>query len=143
MKEFKLDSAPKIETGFKAPDGYFDHFAKQMMEQLPKEEPKVIPLFQKRKVFALIAAAVIAFLFIVPIFNSQPTITKEIDSATLENYLSYQTNISQYDLINALDEDDINTIKKNVAIEESSSLESETIEDILVSNGNLEHLLIE
>lgn len=142
MKEFKLDNTSKIETGFKAPDGYFDNFAQQMMEKLPQEQTKVIPLFQKRKVFALIAAAVIAFLFIVPVFNSKPTITKEIDSATLENYLSYQTNISQYDLINALDEDDINTIKKNVAIEENT-IETETIEDILVGNGNLEHLLLE
>ena len=143
MKEFKLDNRLKIETGFKAPDGYFENFAKQMMDQLPKEEPKVIPLFQKRHLIAMLTAAAFALLFIVPLFNNSSTIAKEIDSTTLENYLSYQTNISQYDLINALDEEDINTIKKNVAIEESSSLESETIEDILISNGNLEHLLIE
>jgi hypothetical protein len=57
-------------------------------------------------------AAVIAFLFICLFLRRSTNYYKEIDSATLENYLSYQTNISQYDLINALDEDDINSIKK-------------------------------
>jgi len=142
MKEFKLDNIPKIESGFKAPEGYFENFAQQMMQKLPQEETKVISIFQKRKVLAMIAAAVIAVILIVPIFNSQPTIAKEIDSATLENYLSYQTNINQYDLINALDEEDIITIKNNVAIEENT-LEHNTIEDILVTNGNLEQLLLE
>ena len=142
MKEFKLDSIPKIETGFKTPDGYFENFAQQLIEKLPQEESKVIPLFQKYKVLTLIAAATIALIVTVPIFNSSSTITKEIDSATLESYLSYQTNISQYDLINALNEDDIKNIKKNVAIEETT-MEAETIEDILVGNGNLEHLLLE
>jgi hypothetical protein len=56
--------------------------------------------------------------------------------------LSYQTNINQYDLINVLDEEDINTIKSNVVIEENT-IQNKTIEDILVTNGNLEHLLLE
>ena len=142
MKEFKLDSIPKIETGFKIPDGYFENFAQQVMEKLPQEESKVIPLFRKHKVLALLAAATVALLLTIPIFTSSSTITKEIDSATLESYLSYQTNISQYDLINALDKNDINAIKKNVAIEENT-MEPETIEDILIGNGNLEHLLLE
>jgi hypothetical protein len=142
MKEFKLDNIPKIESGFKAPDQYFEKFAQQVIDKLPQEDTRVIPIFQKRKVLAMIAAAVIALFLIVPIFNSQPTITKEIDSATLENYLSYQTNINQYDLINALDEQDIISIKKNVAIEENA-IANEAIEDILITNGNLEHLILE
>ena len=142
MKEFKLDNLPKIESGFKAPNQYFENFAQQFMDNLPQEETNVIPLFQKRKVLAMVAAAVIALFLIVPIFYSEPTIAKEIDSATLENYLSYQTNINQYDLINALDEEDINNIKKNVAIEENT-IGNEAIEDILITNGNLEHLILE
>jgi hypothetical protein len=54
------------------------------------------------------AVAVICFL---SLLLMPCTLAKEIDSATFENYLSYQTNINQYDLINVLDEEDINTIK--------------------------------
>jgi hypothetical protein len=52
----------------------------------------------------------------------------------LENYLSNQ-NINQYDLINGLEPDEIDSI--------NSSLEDGIIEDILVGNGSLENLIIE
>jgi hypothetical protein len=133
MKEFKLENSTKIESGFKVPEAYFDTFAHNVMQKLPVADTTVISLFQKRK---------IALALIIPIINAPAPLAKEIDSATLENYLSYQTNINQYDLINALDEEDINTIKTNVAIEQNN-IENKTIEDILVTNGNLEHLLLE
>tara|TARA_R110002124_G_scaffold235384_2_gene400722 strand:+ start:172 stop:603 length:432 start_codon:yes stop_codon:yes gene_type:complete len=143
MKEFKIDNSPKIESGFKAPDAYFETFAQNLMEKLPQEETKVISIFQKRKVIMMVAAAVLAIALIIPIVNT-PTapLSQNIDGATLENYLSYQTNINQYDLLNALDEDDINSIKTNIALDETN-LGSSTIEDVLITNGNLEQLLLE
>jgi hypothetical protein len=142
MKEFKLENSTKIESGFKVPEAYFDTFAQNVMQKLPVADTTVISLFQKRKIALMLAAAIIAVALIIPIINAPAPLAKEIDSATLENYLSYQTNINQYDLINALDEEDINTIKTNVAIEQNN-IENKTIEDILVTNGNLEHLLLE
>lgn len=142
MKEFKLENSPKIQSGFKAPDDYFETFAQNLMQKLPQEETKVISIFQKRKIIIMLAAAVIAIALIIPVINAPTPLSKEIDGATLENYLSYQTNINQYDLINALDEEDINTIKTNVAIENNTA-DDNAIEDILVTNGNLEHLLLE
>jgi hypothetical protein len=142
MKEFKLENSTKIESGFKVPEAYFDTFAHNVMQKLPVADTTVISLFQKRKIALMLAAAIIAVALIIPIINAPAPLAKEIDSATLENYLSYQTNINQYDLINALDEEDINTIKTNVAIEQNN-IENKTIEDILVTNGNLEHLLLE
>jgi hypothetical protein len=87
--------------------------------------------------------AVLAIAFIIPIVNT-PTapLSQNIDGATLENYLSYQTNINQYDLLNALDEDDINSIKNKYCLDETN-LGSSTIEDVLITNGNLEQLLLE
>jgi hypothetical protein len=89
--------------------------------KLPQEETKVISIFQKRKVIMMVAAAVLAIALIIPIVNT-PTapLSQNIDGATLENYLSYQTNINQYDLLNALDEDDINSIKTNIALDETN-----------------------
>jgi hypothetical protein len=142
MKEFKLNSATKIQSGFKAPEGYFDTFAQNVMQKVPEEETKVISIFQKRKIVVMLIAAVAVIALLIPVINAPAPLAKEIDSATLENYLSYQTNINQYDLINVLDEEDINTIKSNVAIEDNT-IENKTIEDILVTNGNLEHLLLE
>jgi hypothetical protein len=55
----------------------------------------------------------------------------------LENYLSYQSNINQYDLINDLEYDEIDNIKTTVVLEDA------TIEEILISNANLEHLIFE
>lgn len=142
MKEFKLDNSPKIESGFKAPDAYFETFAQNLMQKLPQEETKVVSIFQKRKVVLMFAAAVLAIALIIPIVNTPAPLSKEIDVTTLENYLSYQTNINQYDLINALDEDDINSIKSNIALDDNN-IGSSTIEDILVTNGNIEQLLLE
>ena len=51
--------------------------------------------------------------------------------------MSYQTNVNQYDLINALDAEDINEINTPVALEDKA------IEDLLIDNANLEHFIIE
>jgi hypothetical protein len=48
MKEFKLNSATKIQSGFKAPEGYFDTLAQNVIQKVPEEET-VISIFQKEK----------------------------------------------------------------------------------------------
>lgn len=142
MKEFKLENSSKIQAGFKAPEAYFDTFAANLMQKLPQENNQVISIFRKRNIIIMLAAAIVAVALLVPTINAPAPLAQEIDNTTLENYLSYQTNINQYDLINALDEEDINSIKTNVAIQYNSN-EDNAIEDILVTNGNIEHLLIE
>ena len=138
MKEFKLENSTKIETGFITPDNYFENFSDKLMLKLEHPEPKVIPLFRRRKNIILMVAAIFIIALMIPIINStQTNTTKELDETTLENYLSYQTNVNQYDLINVLNEDDITKISTPVALEDN------TIEDILTSNANLEHLIIE
>lgn len=139
MKAFKLENERKIESGFKIPEHYFENFSEKMMHQLPEKESKVISLFQKNKTIIMMVAAVIIVALLVPILytHTANVNSNEIDTATLENYLSYQSNINQYDLINGLESDEIDNIKTTVALEDT------TIEDILADNANLEQLILE
>ncbi|MFV8269634.1 hypothetical protein ACNQGP_06805 [Flavobacterium sp. GT2N3] len=137
MKTFKLENKPKIEAGFKIPDHYFENFSVKMMAQLPKNEPKVISIFQKRKSLVLMVAAVLVFALMIPFFGSSSTNTKEIDAAELENYITYQSNVNQYDLISVLESEDINNIHTSIV------LEDEAIEEQLSVNSNLENLILE
>jgi hypothetical protein len=137
MKAFKLENEPKIESGFKTPEHYFEHFSARVMRQLPQEEPKVIPFFQKRKTTIMMVAAVLIIALMIPIVYTFSTKSTEIDAVTLENYLISPSNINQYDLINGLEPEDINQMKNSLA------LEDETIENILSANPDAEHLIIE
>lgn len=136
MKTFKLDNEPKIESGFKTPENYFDTFSARVMQQLPKEEPKTISLFSKRKSWIYAAAAVLVIAMAVPVvytnfYSSSP----EIDEATLESYISYNTSISDTDLVNLLDEKDIQKMEIGMNIEDIA------IENELSENKNLENYL--
>lgn len=138
MKEFKLNNNPKIGSGLKTPDDlYFEKFSANLLENLPKNEPKTISLFQKKKTIIMMVAAVFVLALTIPTLLNNASRTNDLDTTTLENYLSYQSNINQYDLINALDAEDINNIDTDIA------LKDQTIEDILVSNSNLENYIIE
>ena len=44
MKEFKLDNNPKISPGFSVPENYFENFSSKLLQELPKNEPKVISI---------------------------------------------------------------------------------------------------
>jgi hypothetical protein len=136
MKAFKLEKKSKIESGFKTPEHYFENFSENIMRNLPANEPKLVSIFQKRKSFFMIAAAILVIALMVP-FLYNNSATTELDAASLENYLSYQTSINQYDLINSLDFEEINNINTTAV------LEDKTIEDMLASNPDLEQLLNE
>jgi hypothetical protein len=136
MKAFKLEKKSKIESGFKTPEHYFENFSENIIRNLPANEPKLVSIFQKRKSFFMIAAAILVIALMVP-FLYNNSATTELDAASLENYLSYQTSINQYDLINSLDFEEINNINTTAV------LEDKTIEDMLASNPDLEQLLNE
>jgi len=138
MKTFKLENEPKITTGFKTPDHYFDDFSAKVLQQINEtKEVKVIPIYKRKNVLAMLAAAVVFIGLLIPIVNNYNNTSKELDEATLETYLTYQSNLNQYDLIKELDTKDIDKLNKSVA------LEQETLEDILSSNPNIENLISE
>ncbi|MNX10480.1 hypothetical protein D3C86_402230 [compost metagenome] len=137
MKTFKLENEPKIESGFKTPENYFENFSAKVMQQLPENEPKVISIFQKRKIILMTVAAILVLAMMIPLYTIFSTNSKELDENTLENYLTYQSSMNQYDLITELEPEDINKI------ETVFPLEDETIEDILTTNSDMEHLILE
>ena len=137
MKKFNLENVPKTTSGFIVPDNYFEDFSKKVLSQLPEKPNRVIPLYkQKSKLLIAVAAILVIGLFI-PIFNQLSKPAEELDLTTLENHLSYQTNINQYDLISELDEDDLNKMGATI------QLKDEIIEEHLSTNSDLERLLSE
>jgi len=135
MKDFKLDNHPKINTGFIAPDGYFDNLSQKISNNIPQNEAKVIPL-NSRKSWLFSAAAILIIALCISITFKLTAIPAETDEAALENYITIHSGISESDLLDLLDEEDIK--RMNV----SFNVESNEIEDILVQNTDVEQYLI-
>ena len=136
MKTFKLDNEPKIKTGFTVPENYFEDFSTKMMQQLPENEPKVISIFARKKTWMYAAAAILVLALSLPIYTNYFSHSSEIDEATLENYITYQSTVSDTDLVNLLDEQDIQKMSVDLDIEDI------TIENELSQNKNLEQYLL-
>lgn len=137
MEKFKLNNEPKIEPGFKIPDNYFENFSAKMLEQLPMKESTLISLFRKRKSRMIMIAAVLVIALMLTNIRPSSENVNEIDSITMENYLTSQSHIDSYDLVSDLEPEDIKKIRP------ISTLQDETIEDHLSKSSNLEDLLIE
>jgi hypothetical protein len=141
MKTFKLENEPKIDPGFKTPDNYFENFSANLLQKISEEpvakETKVVSIFRKRKTVLMAIAAVLFLALMVPIVYQSNTKNKEVDVATLENYLAEETNLNQDELISEIEPEN------STIISNTKELESETLEDILVTNPNIENLVIE
>ncbi|QYJ67758.1 hypothetical protein [Flavobacterium litorale] len=137
MKNFKLDNEPKIKSGFKAPDEYFSTLTDTVLEQLPKQKPKVVPFYRKRPVW-LSAAAVFIMFIAIGLLLQKNTTTVEPDVASIENYLVYQYN--EYDLYQSLDATDIQELEQNIA---SGNVSNEAIENYITEQNNYDIYLIE
>ncbi|MBF6642008.1 hypothetical protein IVB69_10995 [Flavobacterium sp. J49] len=137
MKSFKLDNEPKITSGFTMPDDYFDSFTDKVLARIPKEEPKVISFFSRRKTWYYVAAAVIVMLLFVPIYNNFTTQSNEVDAVALEDYVTNQATISDEEIANLLDQEDLEKMKLEL------NLGEEAMEDILINNNDLEQYIID
>ena len=73
----------------------------------------------------------------IPVYNTYRVQSQEIDAATLENYIAYNSSISQEQIIDLLEQEDLDKIKLELNIDDA------TIEDALQSNTNLEDYLID
>lgn len=137
MKNFKLDNELKITSGFTTPDGYFDTFSEKILSQIPKQEPKVISIFSSKKIWYFAAAAIIILMLSIPLYTKYSTKQEEIDSATLDNYIAYQANISDEEIVNLLEQEDLDKIKLDFNVSDA------VIEEVLNANSNLEQYLID
>lgn len=136
MKAFKLDDNAKTGTGFKVPESYFDTLSQSVMQQLPAPETKVVSLYAKRKSWVFAAAAVLVLSLMIPALNTGKAITDEPDVQALENYLSYHSDITDEQLVDLLETEDIEKIRIDY------NMEDKALEDVL-SNSNLENYIID
>lgn len=136
MKNFKLENEPKITPGFTIPEGYFDSFSEKVVTQLPKQESKVISIFKTKKKWYFAVAAILILMLSIPIYTNLSTQQDEIDSVTLENYIAYHATITEDEIVNLLEQEDLERMKLELNIDDVY------IEDILKSNTNLEEYLI-
>ena len=133
MKTFKLENEPKIKSGFITPDNYFDDFSTKIMRQLPTDEPKVISFFLRKKTWFYSAAAIIILSLIIPNYINN---SSEIETISLENYITYQSTISDVELVSLLDENDIQKMNEDL------NLENKHIENELSSEANIDIYLL-
>ncbi len=136
MKDFKLDSNEKITSGFKIPDTYFDDFSEKVMQRLTKEEPKVISFYAKNKRWIYSAAAVVVLALSVPIVYQMQNNETEMTSKEVESYLVNHTTLSDDDVVNLLDQEDIEKLKKA-----DTPIAKEALEDVLSNNTEIEQYI--
>ena len=136
MNDFKINNKHKIDSGFKIPEGYFESFSEKVLLKINKPEQKVVSIFYKRKTWiSSIAAILVISLFIT--FYTKITVKPTEEKLTLENYITNQSEISQYDLVALLDSKDIEKIEINL------KLDNEKIEELLTNSCDIENYLTE
>lgn len=113
MKKFDLHNDPKIETGFKVPENYFESFEDRLLQQLPDNEVRVISLWQKRTTWISAVAAVFAVSLGVWLYNSNQTTEFENNA---ETYLAYQSDITTEDIAAQLTDADITNFEKELGL---------------------------
>lgn len=131
MENFNLENYGKIETGFKAPENYFDTLHSRIL--LRKEQKPVISFAAKYKTYIAIAAVLLIALLIP---SSWPQKHEDIDQATLESYFAYSEN-AQFDILTEMSADEIASMRNQIPIDDQA------VEDILLTNSNLEQLILE
>jgi len=107
MKAFKLDDEPKITSGFKVPEAYFDDLQSKVNQRLQEDETPVISLFAQRKTWIMAIAAVFIIALTIPLIHYMNRSSTEIDKGTLENYLTNHADISDDDIVELFNENDI------------------------------------
>ncbi len=134
MKNFKLDEQPKIGSGFREPEGYFETLSTSVMAKIHAKEPKVIPLYKRTKILWGAVAAVLIAALMIPFLNTAGS-NDQPDSASIENYLTYQSNLSADDIASLLNEEDFDNIDSDF------NLDDQAIEEVLTSDNNFENII--
>lgn len=133
MNAFKIDTKNKLAPDFKVPEGYFDSFPDKIFGQTIEKETKIRRIsFSKIRWMGYAASIVLLFSVLWLTNNSSES---EIEAGDLENYITLESTISQYDLLVGLEPEDI----ENITI--TSPIEETTIEEILAREGNFNPIL--
>jgi hypothetical protein len=115
MKKFDLHNDPKIDSGFKIPDHYFDSFEERLMQKLPFEEndTKVIRLWQRQSFWISSVAAVFVLSFGIWTYFAQSNAENAISSS---DYLAYENDLTTEDIAEHLTDEDIAFIENEMQL---------------------------
>ncbi len=111
MNNFKIDTTPKISSGFKTPEDYFDTLPQNILYRLAVEEPRTISLWKRNQQWIYGMAAVIVLSISLPIMHTIKPTEKNVSSIEIENYLTYHSTLTEEDLVDLLNIEDIAKIK--------------------------------
>lgn len=119
MKDFKLNNE-KIKTGFKVPEGYFEQFESKMLNQLVVEnEPKVISLWQQKRIWMTSIAAVLLVSIALTVYFSMNS-TKTIEDETIVTYLAMQPVMTNYEIATQLTNEDFASLEESLALNDDA-----------------------
>lgn len=112
MNHFNLDTHPKIETGFKTPENYFDQFDANVLAKIAvtPNETRVIPLYKKWKIWVPSVAAVI----VIALFVSSHWFNSNEEIIVTEDFLINEANLSTEDISEQLSDADISAIEESL-----------------------------
>ncbi|POS01614.1 hypothetical protein [Flavobacterium croceum] len=129
QEEFNI---PKIKSGFRAPENYFENFSAKMVQEIELSKKPTTKVISLQKHFYWLAAC-IAFIIITPFAYQYYKNTKQ--NTEIENYITEQSTISQDDLVELLNDNDINQLKKELQPDKevvNEYLENTNVEQILL-----------
>ncbi|MEW5675827.1 hypothetical protein ABGT15_05900 [Flavobacterium enshiense] len=113
MKKFDLHNDPKIKSGFKIPENYFEGFEDRLMQQLPETEVRVISLSKKRTTWISAVAAVFVVSLGFWLYTNYQN--NELETST-QMYLAYQSDVTTEDIAAQLTDDDITNFEKELGL---------------------------
>jgi hypothetical protein len=136
MNEFKINNENKITSGFRIPEEYFDEFTVELNNKinLPKAKLKVISINTKRWITSV--AAVLIGALSVTVY-SKIIVSNSDENVLMENYITNNSEISQYDLITLLDKKDI----ENLSVE--LNLNDTKMDEEFANTNEIEYYLTE
>lgn len=126
------------QSGFITPDNYFDSLEARVLSKIENKPSKVISIFRNQWMSASIAvAASITLLLFLFSNNTEEVSFNSVETASIENYI-LNTDITANDISQYLTDEDLNN-----SLTEHTMLSDDNIENYLLNNSNLEHLLID
>ena len=135
MKNNLLENEKKITSGFIVPEDYFANFSADLMQKLPAKEIKTIPFYARNKKWIYSAAAILVIALSLPIVFQMEKEEELLSDTEIENYLTKQNVISEDEIINCLEKEDLVNLKIN------STVTEEALEEELINNNELEQYI--
>jgi spermidine/putrescine-binding protein len=140
MKPFELKNKNKIKPGFKVPENYFEQLEAKMMEQIQvKNETKIVSIFYRKQLWMSAIAAVFLLAIAIPVYFNMAN-KNNLDTTTIEMYLSQQQGINITELSKHLTDEDIVALEKNLSLSEKNS---DATEEYLLETENLDYYINE